>query len=147
MLFLGADHRGFELKEKLKKYFEEKNIEFKDCGTNSPEIAHYPLIAKTVCSQIDSEKDKAILICGSGIGMAIVANKFKGVRAGLCSSASSAKEAKEHNDINVLTLASDLISLEDAISIIEAWKNTEALSGRYKDRINMIEEIENENMK
>ncbi len=147
MLFLGSDHRGFELKEKLKEYFKENNIEFIDCGTNSKEIAHYPLIAKNVISQMDTNKDKAILICGSGIGMAMVANKFKGIRAGLCSSAVIAEEAKQHNDINVLTLASDWVTYEEAIDIIVAWKNAEPLGGRYQERKNMLEEIEKENMK
>ena len=74
MIFLGADHRGYELKEKIKKYLDSQEIEFKDFGTNSTEVAHYPLIAEKVCSSMDPSKDKAILICGSGIGMSMIAS-------------------------------------------------------------------------
>ena len=76
MIFLGADHRGYDLKEKIKQYLEKQKIEFKDFGTNSTEVTHYPLIAEKVCSNMNTEKDKAILICGSGSGMSMVANKF-----------------------------------------------------------------------
>lgn len=147
MLFLGADHRGYELKEKLKNYFNDNNIEYDDCGTYSTERADYPLIVENIFSKMNIQKDKAIIICGSGIGMAMAANKFKGVRAGLCLSAEIAKEAKEHNDINVLALAADYTNLENAISIINTWTSTKALDGRYLDRRNMINEIEYRNMK
>lgn len=147
MIFLGADHRGYELKEKIKKYLISKNFEVKDCGTDSKEIAHYPVIATEVCKKMDKEKDKAILICGSGIGMSMVANKFKGVRAGICTSVMAAKDGKEHSNLNVLVLPGDFISLDDAIEVVDTWLESEFLNGRYLERLNMIKEIEKENMK
>ena len=147
MIFLGADHRGYELKEKIKKYLISKNFEVKDCGTDSKEIAHYPIIATEVCKKMDKEKDKAILICGSGIGMSMVANKFKGVRAGICTSVMAAKDGKEHSNLNVLVLPGDFISFDDAIELVDTWLESEFLNGRYLERLNMIKEIEKENMK
>ena len=147
MIFLGADHRGYELKEKIKKYLVSKNFEVKDCGTDSKEIAHYPIIATEVCKKMDKEKDKAILICGSGIGMSMVANKFKGVRAGICTSVMAAKDGKEHSNLNVLVLPGDFISFDDAIEVVDTWLESEFLNGRYLERLNMIKEIEKENMK
>ena len=142
MIFLGADHRGYELKEKIKKYLISKNFEVKDCGTDSKEIAHYPIIATEVCKKMDKEKDKAILICGSGIGMSMVANKFKGVRAGICTSVMTAKDGKEHSNLNVLVLPGDFISFDDAIEVVDTWLESEFLNGRYLERLNMIKEIE-----
>lgn len=147
MIFLGADHRGYELKEKIKKYLISKNFEVKDCGTDSKEIAHYPIIATEVCKKMDKEKDKAILICGSGIGMSMVANKFKGVRAGICTSVMAAKDGKEHSNLNVLVLPGDFISFDDAIEVVDTWLESEFLNGRYLERLNMIKKIEKENMK
>lgn len=147
MIFLGADHRGYELKEKIKNYLISKNFEVKDCGTDSKEIAHYPVIATEVCKKMDKEKDKAILICGSGIGMSMVANKFKGVRAGICTSVMAAKDGKEHSNLNVLVLPGDFISFDDAIEVVDTWLESEFLNGRYLERLNMIKEIEKENMK
>ena len=147
MIFLGADRRGYELKEKIKKYLISKNFEVKDCGTDSKEIAHYPIIATEVCKKMDKEKDKAILICGSGIGMSMVANKFKGVRAGICTSVMAAKDGKEHSNLNVLVLPGDFISFDDAIEVVDTWLESEFLNGRYLERLNMIKEIEKENMK
>ena len=147
MIFLGADHRGYELKEKIKKYLISKNFEVKDCGTDSKEIAHYPIIATEVCKKMDKEKDKAILIRGSGIGMSMVANKFKGVRAGICTSVMAAKDGKEHSNLNVLVLPGDFISFDDAIEVVDTWLESEFLNGRYLERLNMIKEIEKENMK
>lgn len=147
MIFLGADHRGYELKEKIKEYFESQNIEFKDYGTNSTEVAHYPLIAQKVCSDMNLNSDKAILICGSGIGMSMVANKFKGIRAGICQSTEAAKDGKEHSNLNVLVLPGDFISIEEAIKIIETWMTSQFLNGRYSERLEMIKKVEEKNMR
>ena len=147
MIFLGADHRGYELKEKIKKYLDSQKLEFKDFGTNSTEVTHYPLIAEKVCSSMNPAEDKAILICGSGIGMSMVANKFKGIRAGICQSIESAKDGKEHSNLNVLVLAGDFISMEEASKIIDTWLNSEFLNGRYSERLEMIKKIEEKNMK
>ena len=147
MINLGADHRGFWLKECIKKYLDSKNIEYRDCGTDSTEIAHYPLIAKSVCEKMNMALDKAILICGSGIGMSMAANKFRGIRAGVCQSVEAAKDGKEHSNLNVLVLAGDFMDERLSIEVIETWMNSEFLNGRYLERIEMINEIERENMK
>lgn len=147
MIFLGSDHRGFDLKEKIKKYLESEKIDHMDCGTYSKEITHYPLIAKEICNKMDKQKDKAILICSCGIGMSMAANKFKGIRAGCCFNKLSAQDGKEHSDINVLVLPGEFVSEDEAIEIIETWQECEFLNGRYIDRLQMIKEIEKENMK
>ncbi len=148
MIFIGSDHRGYELKEEIKKYLEEKEIEYIDCGTHSKEIVHYPKIAREVSENVQKEsKNKGILICGSGVGMTIVANKFKGIRAATCIDEEMSKEAKAHSDINVLVLPADFINTSKAVAIIRAWIATEVLGGRYKERIHMISEIEKDTMK
>ena len=145
---LGSDHRGYKLKEEIKKYLEEKDIEYIDFGTNSEELVNFPEIAKDVCFGVQNKKyDNAILVCGSGFGMAIVANKFKGVRCVPCYTEETVKLAKQHNNINVLALPADFITTNDAICIIRTWLATEFLGGRYENRNKMIEEIEKENMK
>jgi len=145
---IGSDHRGYKLKEEIKKYLEENGIEYIDYGTNSEELVNFPDIAKDVCLSVKrKEYDNAILICGSGFGMTIVANKFKGIRCVSCYSEETAKLAKQHNNINVLSLPADFVSTNEAICIIRTWIATEFLGGRYEDRNKMIEEIEKENMK
>lgn len=147
MIFLGADHRGYELKEKIKKYLKNINIEYNDCGTDSEKMVNYPEIAKKVCGLMNVDKDKAILICGSGIGMSMVANKYKGVRAGICFSTESAHDGKEHSNLNVLVLPGDFIDEELAKDIINIWLNSAFLEGRYLDRLKMVEKIEKDNFK
>ena len=147
MIYLGADHRGFNLKESIKNYLQSNNIDYTDCGTNSIEIAHYPEIAKSLLKQMDPKKDKAILICGSGIGMCMVANKFKGIRAGMCDSIEAAKDGKQHSDLNVLVLPGDFIDNDLAFKITQTWLNSRFLDGRYKTRLEMITQIEKENFK
>jgi len=148
MIAIGADHRGYKLKEEIKKYLEEKKIEYKDFGTDSTEIAHYPQIASIAMKSIEnSECDKGILICGSGGGMTIVANKYKGIRCEVCDSEDSAREAKSHNNINVLALPADKIDINTAVVVIRTWLGVDFANGRYAERLKMIEEIEKENMK
>ncbi len=148
MLVIGADHRGYKLKEEIKKYLDEKEIEYIDFGTDSEEIAHYPEIAKKVAEEVQKDKEnKGILLCGSGGGMAIVANKFKGIRCERCDTEEEAKEAKEHNNMNIVTFAADKINISIAVAAIRAWLGAEFLNGRYLERQKMIEEIEKENMK
>lgn len=147
-IVIGADHGGFKLKEEIKKYLEEKNIEYKDFGTNSEERADYPIIAKKVCNSIQNkEADFGIIICKTGYGMSIVANKFKGIRCANCYSEESARFAKLHNNINVLALGAEYLSTNDAICIIRMILATEFEGGRHLERLNMINEIEKENMK
>ena len=148
MIALGADHGGYRLKEEIKKYFDEKGIEYKDFGTDSEERTDYPIYAKKVAEAIESKECEAgILVCRSGYGMTVVANKFKGIRAANIHDEESAKYAKADDDINVITVGGDYISTCDAICIIRNWLGTEFKGGRYAERITMIDEIEKDNMK
>lgn len=148
MIAIGSDHGGYKLKEEIKKYLEEKNIEYKDVGTDSEERTDYPIYAKKVAELIQSKEcDKGILLCKSGCGMTIVANKFKGIRAGLVINENEARLAKADDNINVITISGNNTVIEEAIKIIRMWIGTEFKGGRYQERIEMINEIEKENMK
>ena len=108
MIAIGADHGGYKLKEEIKKYLEESGIEYKDYGTNSEERTDYPIYAKKVAEAIQNKEcDSGILVCRSGYGMTVVANKFKGIRAAAVMNEESAKFAKADDDINVITLGGD----------------------------------------
>ncbi len=148
MIAIGSDHGGYKLKEEIKKYLDEKNIEYKDLGTTSEERVDYPKFAKEVALAIQKgECEKGILLCRSGHGMTIVANKYKGIRAAALYTEESAKFAKSDDDVNVIALGGDYLTISEAIRIIRIWLGTEFKKGRYEERIKMIEEIENENMK
>lgn len=148
MLAIGADHGGYKLKEEIKRYLEEKEIEYIDCGTDSEERTDYPIYAKKVAEEVQSKRaEGGILICRSGYGMAVVANKFKGIRAASIYDEESAKFAKADDNINVITLAGDYVTTNTAICIIRNWLGTEFKDGRYQERLQMIDEIEKENMK
>ena len=145
---IGADHGGYNLKEEIKKYLEEKGIEYKDFGTNSEERVDYPVIAKNVCKSVQNkENDFGIVICKTGYGMSIVANKFKGIRCATCYNEESAKFAKSHNNINVLALGAEYLSNNEAICILRMILATEFEGGRHNERLSIIKEIEKENMK
>ena len=148
MLAIGADHRGFNLKEEMKKFLEESGIEYIDCGTYTEETVHYPEMAKKVAEKVQAgEAECGILICGSGGGMTIVANKFKGIRCECCNSEEEAIEAKSHNGINILALPADRMNISTAVATVRAWLGTDVLNGRYLERRKMVQDIENENMK
>lgn len=148
MIAIGSDHGGYKLKEEIKKYLEEKEIEYTDCGTFNEESIDYPEIAQTVASEIqDGQAGKGIIICRSGIGMSIVANKFKGIRCAKCNDEEEAKFSRMHNDANVLAIGADYMDTNKAIRIVRTWIATEFEGGRHESRVKMIEEIENENMK
>ncbi len=148
MIAIGSDHGGYKLKEEIRKYLDEKEIKYIDCGTFSEETVDYPDIAKEVAKKIQSKEcEEGILICRSGTGMSIVANKFKGIRCAKCESEEEAKFAKMHNDSNVLALGADYINTNEAICIVRAWIATPFEGGRHAERIEQIKEIEKENMK
>jgi ribose 5-phosphate isomerase B len=145
MLYLGADHKGFELKENLKKYFDEKQIEYKDCG-NLEYVADddYPDFAFLVGENVTHTGSNAmgILICTSGEGMTIAANKVKGIRAALCHNVTSVKLSREHNDANILVLDANH-SLENAIEMVETFMNTKASDEeRHRRRVSKITNYE-----
>lgn len=148
MIVIGADHGGFKLKEEIKKYLDEKEIKYVDKGCFSEESVNYPDIAKEVASEVSNKKaDIGILICRSGIGMSIVANKFKGVRCSVCYNEQIAKFSRMHNNANMMALGADYVSVNDAICILRQFLATPFEGGRHETRVNMISEVENENMK
>jgi ribose 5-phosphate isomerase B len=146
---IGADHAGFELKNLIIKNLTEiltpqpLKITWKDFGTESSERCDYPLIAKDLCSAIQKKpKSIGVLICGSGVGMAITANKFSGIRAITVESEKTAKLCREHNDVNVLCLGARILSPDMAVSCIQAWLNAEFQGGRHQTRLDFIKQIE-----
>ncbi len=148
MIAIGSDHGGYKLKEELKKYLEEIGLEYKDVGTNSETRTDYPIFAKEVGRLVSEKKcKKGVLICRSGHGMEIAANKFKGVRAASVSNEDDARMAKSDDNVNVLCLGADCLETDEAIRILRVWIATEFKGGRYKERLDMIEDIEKENMK
>lgn len=148
MIAIGCDHGGYKLKKEIKRYLEEKEIEYTDCGTFNEESVDYPEIAKTVALEVQSgQAEKGILICRSGIGMSMVANKFKGIRCAKCNDEEEAKFSRMHNNANMLALGADYMDVNKAVRIVRTWIATEFEGGRHEQRIKIIEEIENENMK
>ena len=145
MIAIGCDHGGFELKEHIKKHLDEIGEEYKDYGTYSEESVDYPDCAAPVCKAIqDKTADKGILICGTGIGISIAANKHKGIRAALCSDVYSAKMTKQHNNANIICLGGRVTGRELAFMIVDTWLNTEFEGGRHEARIEKINKIESE---
>ena len=148
MIAIASDHGGYSLKEELREYLESKGIAIKDVGTYSDERCDYPIYAKKAIECIlNKECDRAILVCGTGFGMTIVANKYKGIRCASCWNKDLAKLLKEHNNANVIALPGRFIEAEEAKEIVNTWLNAEFIGGRHTDRLQMIEEIEKENMK
>ncbi len=148
MIAIGCDHGGYKLKEEIKKYIEEIDLKYMDFGTYSEERTDYPIYAKKVAEAVSNgECDIGILVCRSGHGMAVVANKFKNVRAANFTSEEEARFAKADDNINVVTIGADYVETNEAIRIIRTWIATEFKGGRYQERIEMINEIEKENMK
>ena len=145
---LACDHGGYALKEEVKKYLDEKGIEYKDFGCDSEERTDYPIYAELAMESIQNKEcDKGILICGTGFGMSIVANKFKGIRCASCWNEEVAKLLKAHNDANVIALPGRFINISQAVVILRAWIATEFMGGRHTERLQMIKDIEKENMK
>ena len=137
---VGSDHGGLEYKEKILEFLKNKSYETIDEGTYSKESCDYPEFARKVANLVAEKKaDRGILICGSGIGMSIAANKVKGIRAALCSETTSARLSREHNNSNILCLGQRLIGETMAFEIVETWLNTEFAGGRHQHRIDIIE--------
>ncbi|WP_113673116.1 ribose 5-phosphate isomerase B [Vallitalea guaymasensis] len=141
MIAIGSDHGGFELKQEVIKYLEANKIEYKDYGCYDQNSVDYPDFAKQVCKAIvDKECEKGILICGTGIGISMAANKVKGIRAALCHDCFSAKATREHNDANVLALGGRIVGVELALMIVDIFLSTEFSNDeRHIRRINKIE--------
>ena len=147
MIALGCDHGGFVLKQAIVDYFNENGIEYKDFGTNSTESVDYPPIALAVARSVASgECEKGILLCGTGIGMSLAANKVKGIRAAACSDHYSVRYTRLHNDANILCMGARVIGGGVAAEMADIFLNTEFEGGKHARRIGMIADIEDGNM-
>jgi ribose 5-phosphate isomerase B len=142
---IGADHAGFELKQKVRDHLAQKGYEVQDEGTASTESVDYPDFARTVGEDVAAHRaDRGILVCGSGIGMAIAANKVPGIRAANVSSEYEAQMSREHNDANVLTIGARILDEATALKIVDTWLATEFAGGRHQKRVDKISQIEHD---
>jgi len=141
---LGSDHRGYQLKENLKEYLKELNVEYLDFGCENEKSVDYPDIGFRVAIEVKSGKyDRGILICGNGIGMSVVANKIKGIRAALCHNEFTARHSREHNDANILILGGRIIGIGLAREIVRVWLNTNfSQKEKHINRLNKIKQEE-----
>lgn len=144
-IFIGADSAGYALKEEIRAYLADKGYDVTDCGCDSPASCHYPIFANAVCENVkkDLTGSFGILICGTGIGMSMCANKHKGIRAALCSDTFSARMTRAHNDANVLCMGARVIGSCLATDILDKFLEGEFEGGRHQVRVDMMMEIEN----
>lgn len=143
---LGADHAGFEEKERLKKTLDEIGVEYEDVGTFSTDSVDYPDFAQKVGEKVESgEAEQGILVCGSGIGVAIAANKMHGVRAAQAWNEETARLARRHNNANVLTIGARVIPEEEIPKIVKAWFSADFEGGRHEKRVEKIMDLEGKN--
>ncbi len=142
MIAMGSDHGGFELKEKLMEHLSERGLEYKDFGTYSSASCDYPVYAKAVANAVASgECDRGIIICGTGIGVSITANKVRGIRAALCGDCFSAEATRQHNDANVLCMGARVVGEGLALKIADTFLDTPFSNDeRHIRRISMIED-------
>jgi ribose 5-phosphate isomerase B len=142
-IVIGSDHGGYELKSGVMKFLKEEGYEIEDFGTHSKESCDYPMIGFEVAKAVgDGKAERGILVCKTGVGMAIIANKVHGVRAAACYDTDMAKSSKEHNDCNVIVLAADYTDAKKAKDIVKAWLTAEHVGDRHARRVNQIKEIE-----
>ncbi len=145
-LYIASDHAGYEFKTKIIEFMSEKFNDYNifDCGTYSEDAVHYPEYAEKVCVNVlSNDSSLGILICGTGIGMSICANKISGIRAALCNDTLSSKLSREHNDANVLVLGAKIIGFALGMDIITNFLNSKFEGGRHNERLNLITDIEN----
>ena len=143
-IYIGADSAGYTLKEELKGHLAELGYEVIDCGTDSTASCHYPEFASAVAKSVQSDLDGSfgILVCGTGIGMSMTANKYKGIRAAVCGDTFSAKMTRMHNDANVLCMGARVIGIGLAKDIVDLFLCSEFEGGRHAIRVNMIADVE-----
>ena len=140
---IGNDHSSVEMKQEVVKYLQELGYEVVNYGTDTTESCHYPIYGEKVArAVVAGEVDLGILICGTGVGISLAANKVKGIRAVVCSEPYSAKLSRQHNNTNILAFGARVIGVEMAKMIIDEWLNAEFQGGRHQDRVNMIMAIE-----
>ena len=141
---MGADHGGYSLKEVVKKHLVEAGHEVLDLGTHDTESCNYPVYAEKVAYAVaDKEADLGVLICGTGIGMSIAANKVKGIRAAAVSDCFTAQATREHNDSNIICLGERIVGPGLAMRIVDTWLEASFQGGRHQTRVDMINELEN----
>lgn len=144
MIALGNDHTGLALKKEIINLLEEKGLEYRDFGTYTSESCDYPVFGEAVGRAVASGMcEKGIVICGTGIGISIAANKVRGVRCALCSDCYSAEMSRKHNDANVLALGARTLGVGSALKIVETWLETDFDGGRHMKRIQLFTDIEN----
>ncbi len=144
MIAIGCDHAGYELKCEVLKHLDERGIKCVDVGTHSNESVDYPVYAKSLCNLIvNGDVECGILICGTGIGMSMAANKVKGIRAAVCSDEFSAEFTRRHNDANVMCIGARVLAKEKALKLIDIFLDSPFEGGKHKTRIDMIADIEN----
>ena len=142
MIAIGCDHGGYELKLAVESYLNDRKIEFTDCGCNGDKV-DYPDIAEKVCEKITKgECDKGILLCGTGIGMSMCANKIKGIRAAVCSDTYSAKFTRLHNDANVLCMGGRVVGAGLALEIVREFLDNEFEGDRHVARLDKMKKLE-----
>lgn len=148
-IYLASDHAGFELKEKIKKYLIDNQYTIDDKGTHSTESSSWVEYGAAAAREVskDPENSKGIIICGSGLGMSIVSNKFKNVRAAVCNDLYTAEMSRKHNDANVLNMGARVVAPELAIRIVDKWLNTDFEGNRHQLRIDQLSNIEGTNFK
>ena len=145
---LACDHGGFELKEEIKTFLKSRDAEPIDMGTFNQDAVDYPDLAVLVAEKVSrGELEKGILICGTGIGMSIVANKFPGVRAALVNDLYSSRFSRSHNDANILVIGGRIVGKDLAKEIVKVWLDTPFAGGRHKGRLEKIETLEKEKFK
>ena len=142
-LIIGSDHGGLLLKEKVKEYLTSKGYDIEDVGTYTAPSCDYPVIADKVCQKVLADSSNlGILVCGTGIGMSIYANKVKGIRASHCTDTFSARLTRQHNDSNVLCLGERITGFGLALDIVTEWLNASFEGGRHQKRVDMINELD-----
>jgi ribose 5-phosphate isomerase B len=145
-IMIGNDHGGYALKQVLVKYLEENGYEVENIGSDSEEIVRYPYYASEVATAVSQGKaDRGVLICSTGIGMSIIANKYQGIRAAHCTSAYQGKMTSAHNNSNILCLGGKITDAKEAIEIIHNWLTTPYEGGRHDISLNLIAEAEKTN--
>lgn len=140
-IVIGCDHAAFEEKEELKQYLESKGFEIDDVGTHSSERCNYPDYAIALCKKVQSSEIKGILLCGSGIGVSMTANKFSGIRAALCRSRKDAELSREHNDANVLCIGARINTMDQIKEVTDTWLTTDFAGGRHSERVALFSEL------
>ncbi len=137
-IIIGSDHGGYKLKTEIIKHLEALGYEIKDLGCYSTDSCDYPIIAKSVAEKVLEDYSRGILICGTGIGVSIAANRYKGIRASHCTDTFTARMTRMHNDSNILCLGERITGVGLALDIVDIWLNTDFEGGRHQKRIDMI---------